>query len=488
MTNRINEFDVRNNQMEEFFNQVISPFEAFLPGMRPSNSDKYLTLLADAIKKAGKSEEWAYDFILDRNPFLLDDAHLKELVHKAFEERGEPSAQQAGGEAGGQVNKIQQETIALQEFMQRRYALRQNEVLGITEYCERKRLHTRYRPVNERVINSIALNAREEGINVWNQDVARYLLSDRVRPFNPFNAFIGGLPKWDHRPRIDKLFRCIPTDDEEWYALAHTWFLGMVALWMGRNRRKGNESMPILIGAQGIGKSTFCRSLLPPELEPYYLENFTLGDRRKALLMLTRYGLINFDEVNRLTERQQPVLKNMLQLPTVDEYKLYAAASEQMQRYASLIGTSNNYDVIYDLTGSRRYVCVRVTDKIVLPKTINYPQIYAEAVHEITLGRRYWLDEADEAALTERNMRFVRMPAEAETFDSSFEPARPGDEGAEWLYATEIHHRLHPTINKPMTQKERYDFSAFMAARGIQTKRAEAGKKYLVKPKKGKIM
>ncbi len=480
MTNKINEFDVRNNQTDEIFNQVISPFEEFLPGMRPSNSDKYLTQLAEAMRKAGKSEEWAYDYILDMNPFLLDEAHLKELVHEAFIGVDEPSDGRSGT-----PSKVQAETVALQEFMQRRYALRQNEVLGVTEYCERKRLHTRYRLVNEKVINSMALNAREEGINVWNQDVERYLRSDRVRTFNPFDAFIGSLPKWDGKPRIDKLFRCVPTDDDAWYPLAHTWFLGMVALWMGKNRRKGNESMPILIGAQGVGKSTFCRSLLPTELEPYYLENFTLGDRRKALLMLTRYGLINFDEVNRLTERQQPVLKNMLQLPTVDEYKLYAATSEQMQRYASLIGTSNNLDVITDLTGSRRYVCVRVTDTIKLPSVINYPQIYAEAVHEISEGRRYWLDEADEAALTERNMRFVRMPAEAETFDTLFEPARPGDKEGEWLYATEIRQRLHPTLNKPMTQKERYDFSAFMNARGVLTKRAEAGKKYFVKPKKG---
>ena len=75
--------------------------------------------------------------------------------------------------------------------------------------------------------------------------------------------------------------------------------------------------------------------------------------------MMTRYGLINFDEVNRLTDRQQPVLKNMLQLPTIDEFKPYASTSAQMTRYASLIATSNNADVIGDLTGSRRYYLVK---------------------------------------------------------------------------------------------------------------------------------
>ena len=481
MRNKLTEFDVNNNSVEEKFNQALSPFEEYLPGMRPSNSDKYLTQLAEAMRKAGEEEEWTCRHILERNPFLLDEAHLKELVHKVY--CGHNQSQQKGN-----PSKVQEEAVALQEFMTRRYSFRRNEVLGLTEYCERKRLHTRYRPVDETVVNSIALNAREEGVNVWDRDVKRYLKSDRVMTFNPFDAFLDTLPKWDKCPRIDKLFRLVPTDDEAWYSLAHTWFLGMVALWMGKNRRKGNESMPILVGAQGVGKSTFCRSLLPPELEPYYLENFTLGDHRKALLMLTRYGLINFDEVNRLTERQQPVLKNMLQLPTIDEYKPYASTSAQMTRYASLIGTSNNFDVITDLTGSRRYVCVHVTGKIKLPKSINYPQLYAEAVHEIEAGRRCWLDEQDEAALMERNMCFVRMPADAEAFDMHFEAAQLGDEGAEWLYASEIHHRLHPTINEPMTRKQQRDFCAFMTAQGIQTKRAMAGMAYLVKQKSPKNM
>lgn len=477
MGNKLNEFDVKNTSAEENFNQALSPFEVYLPGMRPSNSDKYLTLLAESMRDKGVEEEQAFELILELNPFLLDEAHLKELVQKAFNGGNEPT---------GQVNtpsKVQEEAVAFQEFMQRRYSFRRNEVLGITEYCERKRLHTSYRLVDETVVNSIALNAREEGINVWDRDVKRYLKSDRVMTFNPFDKFIDSLPKWDRRPRIDKLFHVIPTDDEAWYPLAHTWFLGMVALWMGKNRRKGNESMPILIGAQGVGKSTFCRSILPPELQPYYLENYRLDDKRKALLMLTRYGLINFDEVNRLTERQQPVLKNMLQLPTIDEYKPYASTSAQMPRYASLIGTSNNFDVITDLTGSRRYVCVHVTDNIKLPKTLNYPQIYAEAIYEIEHGRRYWLDEQDEKALMERNLRFVKMPAEAETFDTLFEAAQPEDPEAEWLYASEINQRLHPTVHKPMTTRQARDFRAYMNTQGVISRRSNAGMVYCLKQK-----
>lgn len=465
-----------DDSREAHYEQVLSPFEEFLPGIRPTNSDGYILMLADAMHKQGLDEPTACLHILDGHPFPLDEQHVKELVAAAFQPDFDSMELL-------DFNKTQRRALSQRAFMQRRYTFRHNEVLGVVEYCERKKYHLSYRPVTDRAINSIALNAQEEGIDMRDNDVKIYLNSDRVCTYNPFDEYLNALPKWDGRKRIDKFFRRVPVNDELWYDLAHTWFLGMVALWNGQNRRKGNETMLVLVGEQGVGKSTFCRSLMPKELTPYYTENFSLANRRKALLMLSRYGLINFDEVNRLTEAQQPVLKNMLQLPVVDEFKPYASTSVQERRYASLMGTSNNHDIIADLTGSRRYLCALVTGKIDTTKKVNHDQLYAEALHELKAGRRYWLNEEEEAALTERNMRFVRMPAAAEEFDTLFEVASEGDAGAEWLYATEIHALLHPTIHKPMTNSELRTFSTLMNSRHILSKRSNGGMRYLVKRK-----
>ena len=465
-----------DDSREARYEQVLSPFEKFLPGIRPSNSDDYILLLANAMHQQGLDEPTACRRILDDLPFPLDEQHVGKLVAKVFQ----PDFDSTGHP---DFNKTQRRVLGQRAFMQRRYVFRYNEVLGVVEYCERKKFHNSFRPLTERAINSIVLNAQEEGIEMRDSDVEIYVNSDRVCAYNPFSSYLGSLPKWDRRKRIDKFFHRVPVDDELWYGLAHTWFLGMVALWSGQNRRKGNETMLVLVGEQGVGKSTFCRSLMPKELAPYYTENFSLANRRKALLMLTRYGLINFDEVNRLTESQQPVLKNMLQLPVVDEFKPYASNSVQERRYASLMGTSNNFDIIADLTGSRRYLCANVVGEIDSSRTINHDQLYAEALHELESGCRYWLNEEEEAALTERNIRFVRMPAAAEEFDTLFVPAQEGEYGAEWLYATEIHARLHPTINKPMTNGELRTFSALMNGRHVQAKRCKGGMKYLVKPR-----
>ena len=463
-----------NPSREVRYKRIMNPFEEFLPDIWPSNSDAYFTLLVSTMRSAGLTEEQALGRLLAGNAFEVDDDHLAVLVRDVY---AAPTDRPA-------LTKEQGRALAQREFFDRRYTLRYNTVLDVTEYRERKRLHTGWLPVDEIAINSMAVNAQEEGIEMWDRDVKRFMKSNRVCPFNPFDDFLDSLPKWDHRPRIDKLFRRIPVDDELWYPLAHKWFLGMVALWMQKNRRKGNELMLLLVGEQGTGKSTFARQLLPLQLQPYYTENFSLIDRRKALLMLTRYGLINFDEADRITDPQQPILKNMLQLPMVDEYKPFASHSSRQGRYASLMGTSNSMAVIADLTGSRRYLCAKVTGPIDTKTYIHYNQLYAEAVWEIEHGISYWLDSKEEAALMERNRRFVRMPAEAETFDSLFEVAIPGMEGAEWLYATEINQRLHPTQHKPMTRSEACRFKEFMMGLHAETKRANGGLKYLVREKK----
>ena len=467
--------NTKKTSREERYKLLLSPFEEYVPGLRPSNSDAYLTLLATRMRAAGWGEEGTLMTIVDQSPFELDEAHVKDIVHMAFAVPADAPSPQ--------LNSTQNTASAMAEFFDRRYQLRRNEVLGVVEYLECKRFHNNWRVVDDVVINSMVVNAREEGIDLWDRDVHRYLNSDRVCPYNPFRTFCSSLPKWDGRPRLDKFLHRVPVDDEQWYPLERIWFLGMVALWAQMNRRKGNELMLILVGEQGVGKSTFCRSILPPELESYYQENFALNDRRKAMLMLTRYGLINFDEMNRLTDRQQPVLKNMLQLPLVDEFKPYASSSTRQPRYASLTGTSNEMSIIRDLTGSRRYLCAKVTGPIDIRTPINYPQLYAEALQAVRDGSRYWLSEDEEAALTERNMRFTCMPVNAEYFDNHFDIVPLGTEGGEWLYASDIHRMLHPTQHKPMTHRERVDFRAYMESRHAVTRRASGGIQYFVRRK-----
>lgn len=86
----------------------------------------------------------------------------------------------------------------------------------------------------------------------------------------------------------------------------------MVAMWLGKGQLTGNALVPLLIGRQGCGKSSFCRLLLPKELLDYYNDRINFKNEADLNLGLTSFALINLDEFDKITQRQQIVLKYLL--------------------------------------------------------------------------------------------------------------------------------------------------------------------------------
>mgnify|MGYP001725569033 CR=1 FL=1 len=152
----------------------------------------------------------------------------------------------------------------------------------------------------------------------------------------------------------------------------------------------GNSTTPLLVGGQGCGKSTFCLNLLPPVLRPYYTDSIDFGNRRGAELALHRYALINIDEFDSVKSSHQSFLKHILQKAVVNTRLPYQSASRNLRRYATFIATSNNYDLLTDPTGSRRFVCIKINGNIRPDRSVEYGQLYAQAVAALRAGERYW--------------------------------------------------------------------------------------------------
>ena len=129
------------------------------------------------------------------------------------------------------------------------------------------------------------MNARLEGLNLWDRDVARYLDSDRIPVFNPIEDFLFGVDiRWDGRDRIRELASRVPCNNIHWPDLFYRWFLNMVAHWRHTDRNYANCTVPLLVGPQAYRKSTFCRNLLPTELQPYYTDRIDFSNKRDAEL------------------------------------------------------------------------------------------------------------------------------------------------------------------------------------------------------------
>ena len=180
----------------------------------------------------------------------------------------------------------------------------------------------------------------------------------------------------------------------------------MTAHWRGLDRQHGNSTSPLLVGAQGYRKSTFCRILLPPELRFGYTDSIDFKSKQDAERSSGRFFLINIDEFDQISVSQQGFLKHLLQKPVANLRKPYGTAIQEIRRYASFIGTSNQKTLLTDPSGSRRFICIEVTGPINTNVTINYRQLYAQAMTAISQGERYWLDDTDEAILKQSNQEF----------------------------------------------------------------------------------
>ena len=198
-------------------------------------------------------------------------------------------------------SKLKQAMKGLDSFLTTHYSFRYNQ---ITEQCEFHDKHKfdKYRVVDEREFNTLVINAIEEGVNCMDRDMRRYLGSSRIPSFHPVTAYLEHLPHWDGHDRVSELARSV-SDETQWVEVFHIWMLGMVMQWSGKNRMHGNCLIPILVNPlQGLKKSTFCRSLLPPALRGYYTDDFDVTREGDALRKMRSLALINIDEFNRMEE------------------------------------------------------------------------------------------------------------------------------------------------------------------------------------------
>lgn len=307
----------------------------------------------------------------------------------------------------------------------------------------------------------------------------RYVYSDRIPVYSPILDYLQSLPKWDGVDRIGAMADAVPCTNVHWKEFFHRWFLCMVAHWQGADKNHANSTSPILVGPQGYRKSTFCLSIMPPALRGYYADSIDFSSKRDAETYLNRFGLINIDEFDQITESQQAYLKHILQKPVVNVRKSHQAYVQELRRYASFIATSNHTDLLSDTSGSRRFICVNVTAPIQVVYPIHYAQLYAQALHEISAGERYWFSYEDEQILMADNREFEQLPASEQLFVQYFRPAAEGEE-CEELLAADILGRLQKRSGFKLSQAKLVHFGRNLNKLGVRSKRNRFGNKYYV--------
>ena len=348
------------------------------------------------------------------------------------------------------LKSVPEDTLLMMKtdiFLHTHYEMRKNIMTGVAQYRDNNGEDDEFRDLDDEARNEMTMRAKEMGLKTWDRDIARFIESPRIEKFDPVNTWLDSIGAWDGEDRIKALAARVPTSQPNWEHYLHTWLLGMVAHWQGRKSLTGNALVPLLIGRQGCGKSSFCRILLPKELRDYYNDRINFKNETDLNLGLTSFALINIDEFDKTTARQQVLLKYLLSTADVKFRPPYGKAYKQYRRYASFIGTTNQPKPLTDPTGSRRFVCVEVTDMINFSDDLDHYQIYAQLKAEIEQGMKYWLDDDEIARLIDENERFQRIDSLEEMIAAVFRKPEEGEAG-HWFSATEVLEKLQARYGK----------------------------------------
>lgn len=424
---------------------------------------------------------------LDTLPYYNPQAVALKVDEKLMHQETTPSIPEAKSTPTDKKEKgmkgSKENIEKMMKYLNEKYELRYNMVMKYTEYVPKDKEWIGFQAVEPRVQKSLTLEVQLAGINVSIKDVRNFLESNFIKNYNPVEEFLFTCyDNWDGKDHIRALARTVPTNNPHWEDWFYTWFLAMVEQWHNRTGRQyGNSVAPLLISKQGYNKSTFCRRLIPPQLQWGYTDNLILSEKRQVLQAMSQCLLINLDEFNQISAKvQQGFLKNLIQLPNVKYKPPYGSHVQEFPRTASFIATSNMDDILTDPSGNRRFIGIELTGPIDVSVRPNYQQLFAQAEKAIWNGEKTYSDAEQTALIMENNRRYQQIDPVMQCFCESFTPTEDENEGT-FMTAAAIFSELKAKYGASLEAKSLLSFGRCLKnIDGLKRKRTMKGTEYLI--------
>ena len=332
-----------------------------------------------------------------------------------------------------------------------------------------------WREMTKHDINSIVCHcAQEYDANITSREVMTALQSDLIPDVHPLREYVLSCGEWtEEQPDwidwVAQQVRTLPNppfkggdkglpheggDGEGllWRKCFKKWFVAMVASWM--KDEVVNHTVLVLVGRQGIFKTTWLDNLMPPELRAYSSKLPLSGQISKDdRLRLCENGLLNIDELDAICGREMNIVKSLLTSTDVNERAAYGRLKERRVRLASFCASTNKREFLTDVTGNRRWLPFEV-ESIQNPfhTIIPYELLYAQAKALVEEGYfAYWFDMEEMEVLEAHNEEFRAQENEEQLLPILFDV--PAEGKGEFMTTAEISDRLatYGGIKKPMS-------------------------------------
>ena len=378
---------------------------------------------------------------------------------------------------GEAMTASQENVLVVEQFLAESYLFRRNILNGKVEFAKKSEedgAEPAYRPLTQEALNSIVLRALREEITESNPKsvIQMIVSSEDVPQYNPIGDFLEHLPAWDGQNHVAQLFSRLPGITSEQAAFLAIWLRSTVAHWLQMDILHGNECVPVLIGAQGCGKTTFLRRLLPANLRQYYLDHLNLSNKFDKEMALTNNLLVNLDELDAIRPSQHASLKQTLSKSKVNGRPIYGASQEDRPRYASFVATTNNPHPLTDATGSRRYICLTIPQGKFIDNAgnIDYEQLYAQVLHELRVDKApYWFNNDEVARIQQLNQNYQEKKDLTEMISSCFRKPK-SDEDVKPISSTRVLQILQSDYTSlSITQGAKVNVGRAMRELGVET-------------------
>ena len=349
-----------------------------------------------------------------------------------------------------------------------------------------------WREMTKHDINSIVCHAAQEyDANITSREVLTALQSDLIPDVHPLREYVLSCREWtEEQPdwidfvasqvrvadnasdsekgsngsKSSKGESAVETSrtsrtpstkaDTLWRGCFKKWFVAMVASWM--KDEVVNHTVLVLVGRQGIFKTTWLEHLIPPHLRAYACKLANSNDLNKdERLRIAEFGLISLDEIDSMNNRELNQLKSVITATDVNERAAYAYTKERRVRLASFCASGNRRDFLTDITGNRRWLPFEVESiqnpfYTILPYERMYAQAWALAQDPLF---SYWFDLEEIEVLEQHNQYFRDESNEEQLLDVYFAVPAEGASNTKFLTTAEISERLiyYGNIKRPLS-------------------------------------
>jgi len=168
--------------------------------------------------------------------------------------------------------------------------------------------------------------------------------------FHPIRDWIASI-KWDGQERAEELFMTYLGANDTAYTRMVTRKALLACVYRIHEPGCKFDNMIVLIGEQGIGKSTIIRKLG----HKWYNESLTNINTKESFEQLQGAWIIEFGELNSIRNAEVEAIKHFLS-KTKDDYRpSYGRTVQEFLRQCVFFGTTNAMYFLKDVTGNRRF-------------------------------------------------------------------------------------------------------------------------------------